>query len=67
MKTSLHLNYLKQDPSGEIRFLFGKLYNTVYPLLTTLVSKANLLLGGGKYGPGLKARGLISVQHHHNW
>ena len=51
MKTSLHLNYLKQDPSGEIRFLFEKLYNTVYPLLTTFVSKVNLLLGGVNAGP----------------
>lgn len=46
MKTSLHLGYLKQDFWGEFRFLIGKLYNTLFSLSTTYISRWNFRIGG---------------------
>ena len=62
MKTSLHLGYLKQDFWGEFRFLIGKLYNTLFSLSTTYISRWNFRIGGGNCGQGLKARGLMTVR-----
>ena len=46
MKTSLHLGYLKQDFWGELRFLIGKLYNTLFSLSTTYINRWNFRIGG---------------------
>lgn len=40
-----HLNYLKQDFWGEIRFLIRKVYNTLFSLLTTYISRSHIWLG----------------------
>ena len=61
MKFYTHYSYLKKDFWGEFRFLIGKLYNTLFSLLTTYISRSNFWLGG-KLGRGLKARGIMTVR-----
>ena len=44
---SLHWNYFKKDTIGEINFFIGKIINSVYETVTTMISKLKFLLGGG--------------------
>ena len=46
MKFYTHYSYLKKDFWGEFRFLIGKLYNTLFSLSTTYISRWNFRIGG---------------------
>lgn len=44
---SIHWNYFKKDTIGEINFFIGKIINSVYETVTTMISKLKFLFGGG--------------------
>lgn len=57
-----HSEFLKNDFVGEFHFALLKVLKTIYACVTTFFVRADLKVGGVKYGVNLKARGGVIVE-----
>lgn len=57
-----HLEFIKCDTCGELIFILRKIYRVAYCCVTTFMMKLILLIGGVKYGGGIKFRGMALIE-----
>ena len=57
-----HFKFLKLDPIGELYFTLNKICKSIYALLTALIVKTCLKMGGVKYGKHVKFRGIAIIE-----
>lgn len=57
-----HSEFQKNDFVGELHFTLLKVLKSIYACITTFLVRADLKVGGVKYGVNLKARGGVIVE-----
>lgn len=57
-----HIEFIKHDTCGELIFILRKVYRLVYCCVTTFLMRSILLIGGVRYGHGIKFRGMALVE-----
>lgn len=59
---AVHWGYLKRDFVGEMNFVVNKVIDVVLDVITSMLCRLNLSMGGVKYGKRLRSRGLMMVR-----